>query len=123
MTVGVMVANSNLENPVSDNAVVTAARDHILPLAPVVGASLYTPPVAKIVLFHIRLTPDTPEVSYAVIAELRAIFLRDEVPGECWITLALTKRSALPPGSISMFWSARPMMFNWPRLSCPLWEN
>ncbi|WP_390899978.1 hypothetical protein [Yersinia aleksiciae] len=32
-TVGVMVANSNLENPVPDNVVVTAVRDHILSLA------------------------------------------------------------------------------------------
>ncbi|CQJ19638.1 baseplate J family protein [Yersinia enterocolitica] len=81
-TVGVMVANSNLENPIPDNAVVGAVRDHILPLAPVAGASLYIlAPVAKVVPFHIRLTPDTPEVRYAVIAELRAMFLRDGVPG------------------------------------------
>ncbi|HEN3355868.1 TPA: baseplate J/gp47 family protein, partial [Yersinia enterocolitica] len=81
-TVGVMVANSNLENPIPDNAVVSAVRDHILPLAPVAGASLYIlAPVAKVVPFHIRLTPDTPEVRYAVIAELRALFLRDGVPG------------------------------------------
>ncbi|WP_414617219.1 baseplate J/gp47 family protein [Yersinia intermedia] len=81
-TVGVMVANSNLENPITDNAVVTAVRAHILPLSPVAGASLYTfPPVAKVVPFHIRLTPDTPEVRYAVIAELRAMFMHDGVPG------------------------------------------
>lgn len=79
---GVMVANSNLENPVPDNSVVIATREHILPLAPVAGASLYIfPPVAKVVPFHIRLTPDTPEVRYAVIAELRAMFMRDAVPG------------------------------------------
>ncbi|ENK4567780.1 baseplate J/gp47 family protein, partial [Yersinia enterocolitica] len=38
-------------------------------------------PVAKVVPFHICLTPDTPEVRYAVIAELRALFLRDGMPG------------------------------------------
>ncbi|WP_145534003.1 baseplate J/gp47 family protein [Yersinia thracica] len=80
-TVGVMVANSNLENPIPDSAVVTATREHILPLAPVAGASLYIlAPVAKVVPFHIRLTPDTAEVRYAVIAELRAMFLRDGIP-------------------------------------------
>lgn len=81
-TVGVLVANSHLENPIPDNSVITAVRDHILPLAPVAGASLFTfPPVAKIVPFNIRLTPDTAEVRYAVLAELRAMFLRDGIPG------------------------------------------
>ncbi|KFK95012.1 MULTISPECIES: baseplate J/gp47 family protein [unclassified Serratia (in: enterobacteria)] len=81
-TVGVMVANSNLENPIPDGGVVAAVREHILPLAPVAGSSLYTfPPVAKAVPFRIRITPDTPAVRYAVIAELRAMFFRDGVPG------------------------------------------
>lgn len=81
-TVGVMVANSQPENPVPDNSVVTTVREHILPLAPVAGAglSVFTPAV-RVVPFHIRLTPDTDAVRCAVTAELRALFLREGVPG------------------------------------------
>lgn len=81
-TVGVMVSNSNLENPIPDDSVVAATRDHILPLAPVAGSSLYTfAPVAKVVPFRIRIAPDTEAVRYAVVAELRAMFFRDGTPG------------------------------------------
>ena len=80
-TVGVLVANGDLINPVPDDATVTAAQDHIEPLAPVAGADMYVfAPTPKVVPFHIRLTPDTPEIRYAVIAEIRAMMQRDGVP-------------------------------------------
>jgi len=80
-TVGVLVANSDLVNPIPDDATVTAVQDHIEPLAPVAGADIYVfAPTPKIVDFHIRLTPDTPEIRYAVIAEIRAMMLRDGIP-------------------------------------------
>ncbi|WP_127958116.1 baseplate J/gp47 family protein [Serratia microhaemolytica] len=90
-TVGVMVANSNPENPIPDDAVVEATRQHILPLAPVAGASLYTfAPLPKVIPFRIKVMPDTPAVRYAVLAELQAMFMRDGVPGG---TLALSRIS------------------------------
>ncbi|NCH69218.1 baseplate J/gp47 family protein [Cronobacter sakazakii] len=80
-TVGVMVANSDLINPIPDDATVAAAQDHIEPLAPVAGADIYVfAPIPHVVDFRIRLTPDTEEIRYAVIAELRAMMLRDGVP-------------------------------------------
>ncbi len=80
-TVGVLVANSDLVNPIPDAATVIAAQAHIEPHAPVAGADIYVfAPTPKIINFHIRLTPDTPEIRYAVIAEIRAMMLRDGVP-------------------------------------------
>lgn len=80
-TVGVMVANSDLINPIPDDAVVEAAQAYIEPLAPVAGSDVYVfAPAAHTVDFHIRLNPDTEEVRYAVMAEVRAMMLRDGVP-------------------------------------------
>ena len=59
----------------------TAARQHIGPLAPVAGSDLYVfRPVAHTVDFHIRVTPDTPEIWAAITAELRSFLLRDGYP-------------------------------------------
>ncbi|QGY57434.1 phage baseplate protein [Pantoea agglomerans] len=80
-TVGVMVANSDLFNPIPDAATVAAAKAHIEPLAPVAGADIYVfAPAEHPVNFHIRLNPDNPAVRYAVEAELRSMMLRDGVP-------------------------------------------
>ncbi|EGS5023213.1 hypothetical protein I5B21_003042 [Escherichia coli] len=59
----------------------TAARQHIGPLAPVAGSDLYVfRPAAHTVDFHIRVTPDTPEIRAAITAELRSFLLRDGYP-------------------------------------------
>lgn len=80
-TVGVMVANSDLINPVPDAATVAAVQDHIEPLAPVAGADIYVfAPTPHTVNFKIRLNPDTTAVRYAVEAELRSMMLRDGGP-------------------------------------------
>ncbi|EFB7254188.1 baseplate J/gp47 family protein [Escherichia coli] len=80
-TVGVMVASSDPINPIPDQATVDAAQAHIEPLAPVAGADLYVfAAMEKKVDFHIRLTPDTPEIRAAVTAELRSFLLRDGYP-------------------------------------------
>ncbi len=80
-TVGVMVANSDLINPIPDAATVSAVQDHIEPLAPVAGADIYVfAPTPHTVNFQIRLNPDTTAVRYAVEAELRSMMLRDGGP-------------------------------------------
>jgi len=80
-TVGVMVANSDLINPIPDVATVAAVKAYIEPLAPVAGADIYVfAPTPHTVNFQIRLNPDTPAVRYAVEAELRSMMLRDGVP-------------------------------------------
>lgn len=80
-TIGVMVASSDLVNPIPDAATVDAVKDHIEPLAPVAGSDLYVfAPVAKVVDFEILLSPDTPEIRAAVTAELRSFLLRDGYP-------------------------------------------
>lgn len=80
-TVGVMVANSDLINPIPDAATVAAVKAYIDPLAPVAGADIYVfAPTPHVVNFQIRLNPDTPETRYAVEAELRSMMLRDGGP-------------------------------------------
>ncbi|EEY1244275.1 hypothetical protein EP759_16740 [Escherichia coli] len=80
-TVGVMIASSDLINPIPEESTETAARQHIGPLAPVAGSDLYVfRPVAHKVDFHIRVTPDTPEIRAAITAELRSFLLRDGYP-------------------------------------------
>lgn len=80
-TVGVMIASSDLINPIPEESTETAARQHIEPLAPVAGSDLYVfRPVAHTVDFHIRVTPDTPEIRAAITAELRSFLLRDGYP-------------------------------------------
>lgn len=80
-TVGVMIASSDLINPIPEESTETAARLHIEPLAPVAGSDLYVfRPVAHTVDFHIRVTPDTPEIRAAITAELRSFLLRDGYP-------------------------------------------
>ncbi|RAR75106.1 putative phage protein gp47/JayE [Pantoea ananatis] len=80
-TVGVMVANSDLINPIPDAATVDAVKAYIEPLAPVAGADIYVfAPKAHAVNFQIRLNPDTAAVRYAVEAELRSMMLRDGGP-------------------------------------------
>lgn len=80
-TVGVMIASSDLINPIPEESTETAARQHIEPLAPVAGSDLYVfRPVAHKVDFHIRVTPDTPEIRTAITAELRSFLLRDGYP-------------------------------------------
>ncbi|HAX7595340.1 TPA: baseplate J/gp47 family protein [Escherichia coli] len=45
------------------------------------GSDLYVfRPVAHKVDFHIRVTPDTPEIRAAITAELRSFLLRDGYP-------------------------------------------
>lgn len=49
--------------------------------AVVAGSDLYVfRPVAHKVDFHIRVTPDTPEIRAAITAELRSFLLRDGYP-------------------------------------------
>lgn len=80
-TVGVMVANSDLINPIPDAATVAAVKAYIEPLAPVAGADIYVfAPTPHVVDFQIRLNPDSTAVRYAVEAELRSMMLRDGVP-------------------------------------------
>lgn len=80
-TVGVMLANSNLYDPIPDAAVVATVQAHIEPLAPIAGADVYAfAATPHVVNYHIRLTPDTQEIRLAVEAEIRAMNLRDGVP-------------------------------------------
>lgn len=80
-TVGVMVASSDLINPILDAPTVAAAQAHIEPLAPVAGSDLYVfTAVPHTVNFTIDLTPDNEEIRAAVTAELRSFLLRDGTP-------------------------------------------
>lgn len=80
-TVGVMVANSDLDNPIPDVATVTAASDYIETLAPVAGSDLYVfAPIPHTINFRILLSKDTAAIRYAVTAELKAFLQRDGIP-------------------------------------------
>ncbi|WP_164058064.1 baseplate J/gp47 family protein [Serratia marcescens] len=80
-TVGVMLATGDPSHPAPSPQVVEAARQHILPLAPIAGSSLY--PFAaseKVIPMTIALAKDEPEIRKAVIAEINSFLLRDGVP-------------------------------------------
>lgn len=80
-TVGVMVASSDLINPILDDVTVAAAQAHIEPLAPVAGSDLYIfKATKKIVNFTIDLNPDNESTRAAVKAELLSFLLRDGYP-------------------------------------------
>ncbi|RAT16171.1 MULTISPECIES: baseplate J/gp47 family protein [Lonsdalea] len=80
-TVGVMIANSDMLDPVPDAATVAAVQSYIEPLAPVAGSKLYVfAPIPKSIDVHVRITPDTEETRQAVIAELRSMLFRDGTP-------------------------------------------
>lgn len=80
-TVGVMVANSVLDNPVPDASIVSAASAYIDELAPVAGSDLYVfAPVAHTVDFRIILSKDTAAIRYAVTSELKSFLQRDGTP-------------------------------------------
>ncbi|WP_413676440.1 baseplate J/gp47 family protein [Pantoea dispersa] len=101
-TVGVMIANSDLINPIPDDATVKAAQSHIEPLAPIAGADLYVfAPSPKSVDFSIRLNPDTEEVRSAVEAEIRSMMLRDGVPGSVLKPSRISEAVSLATGEYS----------------------
>lgn len=80
-TVGVMIASSDLINPILDDTTVAAAQDHIEPLAPVAGSDLYVfKATPKIIDFTIDLNPDNETTRAAVKAELLSFLLRDGYP-------------------------------------------
>lgn len=80
-TVGVMVASSDLINPILDDVTVAAAQAHIEPLAPVAGSDLYVfKATKKTVNFTIDLNPDNESTRSAVEAELLSFLLRDGYP-------------------------------------------
>lgn len=80
-TVGVMVASSDLINPILDDVTVAAAQAHIEPLAPVAGSDLYVfKATKKTVDFTIDLNPDNESTRAAVKAELLSYLLRDGYP-------------------------------------------
>lgn len=80
-TVGVMVASSDLINPILDDVTVAAAQAHIEPLAPVAGSDLYVfKATKKTVNFTIDLNPDNDSTRAAVKAELLSFLLRDGYP-------------------------------------------
>lgn len=80
-TVGVMVASSDLIDPILDDVTIAAVKSHIEPLAPVAGSDLYVfTATPHAVDFTIDLTPDNDAVRAAVTAELRSFLLRDGVP-------------------------------------------
>lgn len=80
-TVGVMVATNDATHPAPPVETITAAREHILPLAPVAGAGLFLFAAAeKVIPMTIALAKDTPEIRSAVIAELNSLLLRDGNP-------------------------------------------
>lgn len=80
-TVGVMVASSDLINPIIDDVTVAAAQAHIEPLAPVAGSDLYVfKATKKTINFTIDLNPDNDSTRAAVKAELLSFLLRDGYP-------------------------------------------
>lgn len=80
-TVGVLVASSDLNNPILDDTTVAAAQAHIEPLAPVAGSDLYVfKATPKIINFTIDLNPDNDTTRAAVKAELLSFLLRDGYP-------------------------------------------
>ncbi|HCA7080804.1 TPA: baseplate J/gp47 family protein [Citrobacter sedlakii] len=80
-TVGVMVATSDPASPAPPEELVSAVREHILPLAPVAGGGLFVfAATPKAIPMTIALAKDTEEIRAAVAAELDSLMLRDGSP-------------------------------------------
>ncbi|AGE86195.1 baseplate J/gp47 family protein [Cronobacter sakazakii] len=80
-TVGVMPANSDLDNPVPDETLIDAVKQYILPLAPVAGSGLFVfPPTLRKIDFEIALAKDTPAIRAAVTKEIKSALFRDGEP-------------------------------------------
>ena len=101
-TVGVMIANNDLVDPIPQQSVIDATREHIIPLVPVAGASIYVfAPIKKVVNFKIRLTPDTEANRFAVLAELRAMVQRDGFPGSKLVLSRISEAISIAAGEYS----------------------
>lgn len=101
-TVGLLVASSDLVDPVLDEATVAAVQAHIEPLAPVAGSALYVfTAKPHVVDVQIDLNPDTEAVRQAVIAELRALLLRDGYPGGTLILSRINEAISIATGEYS----------------------
>lgn len=101
-TVGVLVASSDLVNPILDDETVAAAQSHIAPLAPVAGSSLYVfTAAAKTVDFEIDLNPDNDAVRAAVTAEIRALLQRDGYPEGTLILSRINEAISIATGEYS----------------------
>lgn len=80
-TVAVFVVDDNSETMVPSPAILKAARQHIMPKAPVAGAELYVLGInIKRVAHRIKVTPDTPQVRAAVIAAMSEFYRREGGP-------------------------------------------
>lgn len=101
-TVGVLVASSDLVNPILDVETVAAAQAHIAPLAPVAGSSLYVFTAAPhTVDFEIDLNPDNDAVRAAVTAEIRALLQRDGYPEGTLILSRINEAISIATGEYS----------------------
>lgn len=81
-TVGVMVANSDADNPVPDEILVDAVREYILPLAPVAGSGLTVfAPTVKAIDLTVAFAKDTEAIRAGALKELKSGLLRDGEPG------------------------------------------
>lgn len=80
-TVGVMVANSDADNPIPDETLVEAVRQYILPLAPVAGSGLYVfAPTVKKIDMLVALAKDSAAIRAEALKELKSGLLRDGEP-------------------------------------------
>ncbi|RTY53633.1 baseplate J/gp47 family protein [Pantoea sp. YU22] len=81
-TVGVMVATSDLDNPVPAASLVAGVREYILPRAPVAGSGLFVfAASAHVINLTIALAKDSAAIRQAVTNEIKSMFLRDGAPG------------------------------------------
>ncbi|VFS40766.1 baseplate J family protein [Enterobacter cancerogenus] len=101
-TVGVMVATGDPAHPAPGEELVQAARNHILPLAPVAGAGLFVfAATEKVIPLTIALAKDTAEIRAAVAAELNSLMLRDGVPSGKMYLSRISEAISLATGEVA----------------------
>lgn len=101
-TVGVMVANSDPDNPVPDETIVAAVEQYILPLAPVAGSGLFIfPPTARAIDLQIALAKDTAAIRAAVTREIKSMLLRDGEPGATVYLSRISEAVSLAAGEVA----------------------
>ncbi|WP_304308058.1 baseplate J/gp47 family protein [Pseudacidovorax intermedius] len=97
-TVVVRFVRDDDASPIPDAGEVAAVQAHIDAAAPVTAVVTVAAPVAVSQNYTIQLTPNTPAVRAAVIAELQAMHLRDSAPGATTLITHVSEAISIAAG-------------------------
>lgn len=101
-TVGVQfVTDNNPGGIIPDAGKVTEVQDHIDELRPVTAEVFVTAPIAASLAMSISISPNTPAVQSAVLAELNDLITRDAQPGGTILISRLRESVSIAAGELN----------------------